>query len=120
MTTEPPEIVPIVLKPKPATVRLVDVVDREGVSRGVIEVVEMVVTSIPIVLKPKPATVDGRSRWMIEVVVTSLPIVLKPKPATIRLVVIELDDRGRWMIKVDSRSGGWLYWLKFSGTYLGK
>ncbi|KAF4759864.1 hypothetical protein N7455_000703 [Penicillium solitum] len=53
---------PIVLKPEPATFRLVDVDYRYG-----------------------------RSKWMVEVVVTSLPIVLKPKPATVRLVVIELD-----------------------------
>jgi hypothetical protein len=47
---------PIVLKPKPATFRLVDVVVRGGF-RGGIEVIEVVVASLPIVLKPKPATV---------------------------------------------------------------
>ncbi|KAJ9488217.1 hypothetical protein VN97_g5090 [Penicillium thymicola] len=105
----------IVVKPKPATVRLVDIVES-GVSRGVFKVV---ITCLPSALKPKPAAVrlvgielpkpvtirlvvievderdggsNGWSRWRIEAVVTSLPIVLKLKPATVRLVVIEPAD----------------------------
>jgi hypothetical protein len=45
---------PIVVKPKPATVRL-EVVYRGGLSGWLIEV--GCLTSLPIVLKPKPATV---------------------------------------------------------------
>ena len=60
---------PIVLKPKPATVRL-EVVYRGGLSRWLMEVGWL--TSLPIVLKPKPATVrlevvdrsGGLKRWV--------------------------------------------------------
>ncbi|KAJ5942981.1 hypothetical protein N7516_003149 [Penicillium verrucosum] len=62
---------PIVLKPKPATVRLVEI-EVDGRCGGwMIEV-----------------------GWRIEVVATSLPIVLKPKPATARLVGIGFGGGG--------------------------
>ncbi|KAJ5282046.1 hypothetical protein N7505_000026 [Penicillium chrysogenum] len=72
---------PIVLKPKPATVRL-EVRDRGG---------------LPIVLKPEG---PPRSGWkcLIEV----LPIVLKPKPATVRL---EVGDRAADCPEAEARHG---------------
>ncbi|KAJ5842209.1 hypothetical protein N7534_012039 [Penicillium rubens] len=115
---------PIVLKPKPATVRL-EVVYRDQpadcpeaearhgqTGSGYSRVVDRsdYLTSLPIVLKPKPATVRlevvNRSglKWWVEAstdcpkaearyinrsdYLTSLPIVLKPKPAIVRLEVV--------------------------------
>ena len=78
MTEEVVTTLPIVLRPEPATVRVVG-------ARWMIEV-------------------DGRiGGWTIEGDITNLPIVLKPKPATVKLVENLMDDSssGGWTIDVD-------------------